>query len=172
MGEAAEKMAKQNRISRAEQDAIAHRSHTNAARAWRDGTYAAEVMHVIPPPYDKPVDDATTWSADDSTLEAYAKLSPAFDRRHGTITAGNASPLTDGASALLLMREGEGQGARLPAARVRRVVVLRGGRPWLAAPDGPGARRAAGARARRPLARATWTSSTCTRPSPPRSRAT
>ncbi|WP_437288180.1 acetyl-CoA C-acyltransferase FadI [Sorangium sp. So ce406] len=104
MGEAAEKMAKQNGISRAEQDAIAHRSHTNAARAWRDGTYAAEVMHVIPPPYDRPVERDNV-VRDDSTLEAYAKLSPAFDRRHGTITAGNASPLTDGASALLLMRE-------------------------------------------------------------------
>lgn len=104
MGEAAERMAKQNGISRAEQDEIAHRSHVNAARAWRDGTYAAEVMHVIPPPYDKPV-ERDNLVRDDSTLEGYAKLSPAFDRRHGTITAGNASPLTDGASALLVMRE-------------------------------------------------------------------
>jgi acetyl-CoA acyltransferase len=104
MGEAAEKMAKQNGITRAEQDEIAHRSHTNAARAWRDGTYAAEVMHVIPPPFDRPV-ERDNMIRDDSTLEAYSKLPPVFDRRHGTITAGNASPLTDGASALLLMRE-------------------------------------------------------------------
>lgn len=104
MGEAAEKMAKENGITREEQDAIAHRSHVNAARAWRDGTYAAEVMHVIPPPYDTPV-ERDNLVRDDSTLEAYAKLPPVFDRRHGTITAGNASPLTDGASALLLMRE-------------------------------------------------------------------
>lgn len=104
MGEAAEKMAKENGISRAEQDEIAHRSHANAARAWRDGTYAAEVMHVIPPPYDKPV-ERDNLVREDSTLEGYAKLPPVFDRRHGTITAGNSSPLTDGASALLLMRE-------------------------------------------------------------------
>jgi acetyl-CoA acyltransferase len=104
MGEAAEKMAKLNGITRAEQDEIAHRSHTNAARAWRDGTYAAEVMHVIPPPYDEPV-TRDNLVRDDSTIEAYAKLPPSFDRKHGTITAGNASPLTDGASALLVMRE-------------------------------------------------------------------
>ena len=104
MGEAAEKMAKLNGITREEQDRIAHLSHVNAARAWADGTYAAEVMAVIPPPFDKPV-AKDNLVREDSTLEGYAKLSPAFDRKHGTITAGNASPLTDGASALLLMRE-------------------------------------------------------------------
>jgi acetyl-CoA acyltransferase len=104
MGEAAEKMAKLNGVSREAQDRVAHASHEKASRAWKDGTYAAEVMHVIPPPYDAPV-DKDNLVRDDSTLEAYAKLPPVFDRRHGTITAGNASPLTDGASALLVMRE-------------------------------------------------------------------
>jgi acetyl-CoA acyltransferase len=104
MGEAAEKMAKLNGITREEQDRIAHLSHVNAARAWKDGTYAAEVMHMIPPPYDAPV-SRDNLVRDDSTLEGYAQLKPAFDRKHGTITAGNASPLTDGASALLIMRE-------------------------------------------------------------------
>ncbi|MFT3774575.1 MAG: acetyl-CoA C-acyltransferase FadI [Minicystis sp.] len=104
MGEAAEKMAKLNGITRAEQDAIAHASHSKASRAWKDGTYAAEVMHVIPPPYDAPV-AKDNLVRDDSTIDAYSKLSPVFDRKHGTITAGNASPLTDGASALLVMRE-------------------------------------------------------------------
>jgi acetyl-CoA acyltransferase len=104
MGEAAEKMAKLNGITREEQDRIAHLSHVNAARAWKDGTYAAEVMAVIPPPYDAPV-SRDNLVRDDSTLEGYAQLRPAFDRAHGTITAGNASPLTDGASALLIMRE-------------------------------------------------------------------
>ncbi|MEJ7733484.1 MAG: acetyl-CoA C-acyltransferase FadI [Polyangiaceae bacterium] len=104
MGEAAEKMAKLNGISREEQDKIALRSHQNASRAWEDGTFAAEVMHVLPPPYDAPVDRDNLVRADTS-LEALAKLKPAFDRKHGTITAGNASPLTDGASALVLMRE-------------------------------------------------------------------
>ncbi len=68
MGEAAEKMAKLNGITRQEQDAIAHRSHTNAARAWSDGTYAAEVMHVIPPPYDAPV-QKDNLVREDSVLE-------------------------------------------------------------------------------------------------------
>ena len=104
MGEAAEKMAKLNGITREEQDRIAHLSHVNASRAWKDGTYAAEVMHMIPPPYDAPV-SRDNLVRDDSTIEGYAQLKPAFDRRHGTITAGNASPLTDGASALLIMRE-------------------------------------------------------------------
>jgi acetyl-CoA acyltransferase len=104
MGEAAEKMAKENGVSRAEQDQIAHLSHKNAARAWSDGTYASEVMHVIP----RPGGDAITEDnvvRKDSSLDAYAKLPPIFDRNHGTVTAGNSSPLTDGASALLLMRE-------------------------------------------------------------------
>jgi acetyl-CoA acyltransferase len=104
MGEAAEKMAKENGIGRAEQDAIAHRSHVNAARAWAAGTYAPEVMHV----FARPGGEALTEDnivRKDSSLESYAKLPPVFDRAHGTITAGNSSPLTDGASALLLMRE-------------------------------------------------------------------
>ena len=104
MGEAAEKMAKENGITRAEQDAIAHRSHVNAARAWADGTYAPEVMHVFARPGSEVVAEDNVVRKE-STLEAYAKLPPVFDRNHGTITAGNSSPLTDGASALLLMRE-------------------------------------------------------------------
>jgi acetyl-CoA acyltransferase len=104
MGEAAEKMAKENGVGREEQDAIAHRSHVNAARAWADGTYAPEVMHVVPRGGGDVVTEDNVVRKD-STLEAYAKLSPVFDKNHGTITAANASPLTDGASALLLMRE-------------------------------------------------------------------
>ncbi len=129
MGEAAEKMAKLNEISRAEQDRIAHLSHRNAARAWSDGTYAAEVMHVIPPPYDAPV-ARDNLVRDDSTHDAYAKLPPAFDRRHGTITAGNASPLTDGASALLVMRESK--------AKALGYAPLGYGRSWAYAAVDPG----------------------------------
>jgi acetyl-CoA acyltransferase len=104
MGEAAEKMAKENGITREEQDVISHQSHVNAARAWSDGTYAPEVMHLIPRGGGDVIAEDNVVRKD-STLESYAKLPPAFDRKHGTITAGNASPLTDGASALLLMRE-------------------------------------------------------------------
>ncbi len=104
MGEAAEKMAKENGISRAWQDAIAHASHRKAARAWAEGAYDAEVMAVHAPPYREAVarDNVVR---EDSTPEAYARLGPAFDPEHGTVTAGNSSPLTDGASALLIMRE-------------------------------------------------------------------
>jgi acetyl-CoA acyltransferase len=104
MGQACEKMAKDNGISRAQQDAIALASHQKAARAWEDGTYAAEVMTVLSPPYDAPVNKDNIIRGDTS-LEALGKLRPAFDRAHGTITAGNASPLTDGAAAVMLMRE-------------------------------------------------------------------
>ncbi len=104
MGESAEKMAKENHISREAQDEVAHRSHTRAARAWAEGRFAGEVMEVYAPPsYEAIAKDNLV--REGSSLEGYAKLKPAFDKKHGTITAGNSSPLTDGASALLLMRE-------------------------------------------------------------------
>ncbi len=104
MGESAEKMAKENHISRAAQDEIAHMSHSRAAKAWADGRLAEEVMEVyVPPQYDAFKEDNLVRK--DSSIEGYAKLKPVFDRKHGTITAGNSSPLTDGASALLLMSE-------------------------------------------------------------------
>ena len=105
MGDSAEKMAKEAGITREQQDAFAHRSHVRAAKAWKDGTFAGEVMHVVPPPaFDRPVTEDNVVRKD-STPEAYARLKPAFDPRHGTVTAGNSSVLTDGASALLLMTE-------------------------------------------------------------------
>ncbi|HKO47065.1 MAG TPA: acetyl-CoA C-acyltransferase FadI [Polyangiaceae bacterium] len=104
MGESAEKMAKENGISRADQDAFAHRSHTLAAQAWADGRLREEVMSVFVPPGYEPF-EADNLVRKDSELEAYAKLKPVFDRQYGSVTAGNSSPLTDGASALLLMTE-------------------------------------------------------------------
>ena len=104
MGESAEKMAKENGISRAAQDEFAHRSHTRASAAYRDGRFAGEVMTLYVPPSFGAV-DADNLVRHDSELEAYSQLRPVFDRAHGTITAGNSSPLTDGASALLLMSE-------------------------------------------------------------------
>jgi acetyl-CoA acyltransferase len=105
MGESAEKMAKEGGIPRADQDAFAHRSHTRAAKAWSSGVFAGEVMHVVPPPkFDAPLAE-DNMVRKESSLDAYARLSPAFDRKYGTITAGNSSPLTDGAAALVLMTE-------------------------------------------------------------------
>ncbi len=105
MGESAEKMAKENRISRQEQDELALASHQRAARAWKEGKFDGEVMHVpVPPSYEQvvPKDNIVR---DDTTMDALAGLKPVFDRKYGTITAGNSSPLTDGAAALLLMSE-------------------------------------------------------------------
>jgi acetyl-CoA acyltransferase len=105
MGESAEKMAKENGISREAQDAWAHRSHSNAARAWADGTFRHEVMRVLVPPQFEEVVAEDNIVRKDSQLDAYAKLKPVFDRKYGSITAGNSSPLTDGAAALVVMAE-------------------------------------------------------------------
>lgn len=104
MGQAAEKMAKENGISRNDQDEVAHRSHLNAAQAWEQGWFDDQVMPVVLPPKYQSITKDNLVRAD-SVLEKYAKLRPAFDRKHGTVTAGNSSPLTDGASAVLLMSE-------------------------------------------------------------------
>ncbi|AKU96336.1 3-ketoacyl-CoA thiolase [Labilithrix luteola] len=105
MGEHAERMAQRASVSREEQDRFAHQSHVRASAAWTRGFFDAEVMHIVPPPaFDRPIDRDNMVRAD-SSLEAYAKLRPVFDPDHGTVTAGNSSPLTDGASALLLMKE-------------------------------------------------------------------
>jgi len=103
MGESAEKMARENRITRSDQDAYAHESHRRAAAAWDEGFFTDQVMTTFPPPgCDAFAMDNTVRR--DSDLAQYGKLDPAFDPRHGTVTAGNSSPLTDGAAALLLMR--------------------------------------------------------------------
>ena len=102
MGQAAEQMAKENGISRADQDALAHRSHTNAANAWEQGWFDEQVMSVIMSP-DYQVISKDNLVRAGSELSKYAKLKPVFDRENGSVTAANSSPLTDGASAVILM---------------------------------------------------------------------
>ncbi|MGZ6028998.1 MAG: acetyl-CoA C-acyltransferase FadI [Myxococcaceae bacterium] len=105
MGQSAEKMAKENGISRLWQDEIALASHHRAAAAWKAGVFDSQVMHVpVPPAYTRTgtTDDIVR---PDTSLEALGKLQPVFDRAHGSVTAGNSSPLTDGAAALVVMRE-------------------------------------------------------------------
>ncbi len=104
MGDTAEQMAKTYHISREDQDALAHRSHVLAAKAWERGVFKEEVVSAYFPPYSKTLAEDNNIRKS-STLASYAKLRPAFDRKHGTVTAANSTPLTDGAAAVMLMRE-------------------------------------------------------------------
>lgn len=103
MGESAERMAKENGISREDQDAWALRSHQLAAAGTADGRLTAELAPVYVPPDFEDVVTADNGIRTDTSLEKLAKLRPVFDRKFGSVTAGNASPLTDGASAVVLM---------------------------------------------------------------------
>jgi len=104
MGQSCEKMVKKWGVSRAEQDDIASASQSNAARAWKKGHMDSEVMTVT-------LANGKTLHADnlvrmENNRAAYDKLKPCFDLSGaGTVTAGNSSPLTDGASCVLLMTE-------------------------------------------------------------------
>jgi acetyl-CoA C-acetyltransferase len=103
MGETAELLAERYGISREEQDRFALESHRKAVAAWESGAFAAEVV-----PVEAPGEKGTTVRIErderpraDTSLEKLARLKPAF-RSDGTITAGNASGITDGAAALVL----------------------------------------------------------------------
>lgn len=99
MGEHCELMAKEWHITREEQDKIAYNSHINAAKATSDGCLSHEIIEVDGISGDNLI-------RSDTSPERLAKLKPVFDKSsEGTITAGNSSPLTDGAAAVLLMSE-------------------------------------------------------------------
>ncbi len=104
MGQSAEKMAKENGISRDAQDQFALRSHRMAAAGTEDGRLTAEIVPVFPKG-DEQFVARDNEIRSDTSAEQMAKLKPAFDRKYGTVTAANSSPLTDGASAVLLMAE-------------------------------------------------------------------
>ncbi|MFF0448935.1 thiolase family protein [Streptomyces sp. NPDC004609] len=118
LGEGAEIVAERHNIGREAQDAFALDSHLKAARAWRDGRYDAEVVPVdgVDLARDECIRDTTS-------LEALARLKPVF-RKDGTVTAGNSSPLNDGAAALLLTDEdGLRATGREPLARIGATAV-------------------------------------------------
>jgi acetyl-CoA acyltransferase len=105
MGQSAEKMAKENGISREAQDRCALVSHQRAAAGTQDGRLTAEIAPWFG---GRGMDEVVTSDNGiraDTTLAALGALKPVFDRRYGSVTAGNASPLTDGAAAVLLMEE-------------------------------------------------------------------
>jgi acetyl-CoA acyltransferase len=105
MGESAEKMAKLNHISREEQDQFALRSHRLAAAGTQDGRLTAEIMPFYVPPKYEIVETRDNGIRTDTNLEALQALKPVFDRRYGTVTAGNSSPLTDGAAPVIIMSD-------------------------------------------------------------------
>lgn len=102
MGEAAERMAKRNGVSRQAQDDFALRSHQRAASAIASGRFEEEVASVTTPEGNLIHTDGLVRG--DTSLEKLARLRPVF-AKDGTVTAGNASPLTDGAAAVVLMSE-------------------------------------------------------------------
>jgi acetyl-CoA acetyltransferase family protein len=113
LGEGAELLAAKYSISREEQDTFALRSHRQAAAAWDAGVYDGEVVAVRGT--DLRRDESIRA---DTSLEALGALKPAF-RTDGTVTAGNASPLNDGAAAVLLAdAEGARSAGRAPLARI------------------------------------------------------
>ncbi len=111
MGLTAERLAERDKITRDDQDAFAFHSHMKAVAAQKDGKFDAELVPVTtavsdPGPNGKPVVRGVVLDRDegpraDTTIEALAKLKPAF-LQGGTVTAGNASQMTDGAAAVLL----------------------------------------------------------------------
>jgi acetyl-CoA acyltransferase len=105
MGQSAEKMAKENQISRRSQDEIALLSHQRAAAAAADGRLGQQIVPTFTLPKYDDVLEHDNGVRSDSSMEALAQLKPVFDRQYGTLTAGNSSPLTDGGSAVLLMSE-------------------------------------------------------------------
>jgi acetyl-CoA acyltransferase len=114
MGATAENVAKRFDVSRAQQDAFAYESQRRAATAREKGFFKDEIVGVTTEVFDEAgVPHTATNTVDtilrpDTTLEGLAKLKPAFNPK-GTVTAGNASPLTDGAGAVVLMTEARAQ---------------------------------------------------------------
>jgi acetyl-CoA C-acetyltransferase len=121
MGEHCEQMAKTWKIARADQDALANLSHVNAGKAWARGFFSDLVVAE----YQGLKMDNNVRA--DSTVEKLATLKPAFDRRSGmgTLTAGNSTPLTDGASAVLLATEQWARARNLPV-----LAYLTHGKQW------------------------------------------
>jgi acetyl-CoA acyltransferase len=121
LGESAELIAEKHGITRERQDEYALGSHRKAAEAQAAGLFDAEI---VPVPVPRRTGDPVLVTADesvraDASLEAMARLKPSFRTEHGTVTAGNASPLNDGAAALLLTdEEGLRATGREPLARV------------------------------------------------------
>ncbi len=107
MGQTAEVLVREFSIAREDQDKFALQSQQRAARAKAGGRLAEEIVPIpLPPKFDK-LQESDDGIRDDQTIQALESLKPAFDRLAGTVTAGTASQVTDGAAALVLMSEAE-----------------------------------------------------------------
>jgi acetyl-CoA acyltransferase len=121
MGDTAEVLAKEFKISREKQDEFALRSHQRAVDAEAKGFMAEEIApYAVPPEYTK-ILTADVGPRKGQSLEALAKLKPFFDKKYGTVTAGNACPITDGAGMALIASEDglEKLGRPKPLARIK-----------------------------------------------------
>jgi acetyl-CoA acetyltransferase family protein len=107
MGLTAENLSREFGIGREEQDELALLSHQRAAAAQRDGTLAQEILPIPALPSFDGMVMQDNGIRENQSREALAKLPPYFDRRNGTVTAGNSSQITDGAAAVLLMAESD-----------------------------------------------------------------
>lgn len=112
MGQDADRLAAKFNISRSDQDQYALRSHQLATKAWENNIFENQVCTLHIPPEFKTITQDNTFYANTS-LEKLSSLKPVFERPHGTVTAGNASPITDGASANLLMNLAEARKHKL-----------------------------------------------------------
>ncbi len=109
MGDTAELLAKEWSITREEQDRFALQSHQRAVAAQKNGLFAQEITPVFLPPSYKEVVEQDIGPRDGQSMEALAKLKPIFDRKNGTVTAGNSCPITDGAGMVLIMSREKAQ---------------------------------------------------------------
>ncbi len=119
MGMTAENIAKDFGLTREEQDAFALRSHQKAVAATKAGRLRDEITPVFQPPKFKTIIADDVGPRESQSIEMLAKLRPFFDKKYGTITVGNACPITDGAAMTLLMSRAKARELGLtPAARV------------------------------------------------------
>ena len=151
MGITAEEVASRYGVSRADQDAFAAESQRRAAQAIQDGSFTAEIVPVdVPQKKGEPLRvDTDEYPRPGTTVEKLAALKPAF-KKDGTVTAGNASGINDGAAALVVTtaRQGEARSGTPPLARI--LAYASTGVDPEDHGDRPGSRGPQGARARRP----------------------
>ena len=129
MGDNADRLARRLSITRKDQDDFAARSHQLATEATKNGALKKEITPVVIPGTQKAVTTDNGPRAD-ATPNKLSKLKPAFEKRYGTVTAGNASFLTDGASAVLLMRESKARALGLKPLAYVKAYSQAGSDPW------------------------------------------